>query len=172
MENVTDSELSRRETLARLVAQYERAVLNTCCMILHDHGLAEDVTQETFLKAYRALDRYRQECSEKTWLMKIALNACRDVQRSAWFRHTDRCVALEELPIAVQDADFAEAEDLLRAVRQLPGKFREVILLHYYQDMTMAEVAFALGISVSTVSKRIRQGCRCLETLLGKEWDA
>ncbi len=172
MEIASDHDLSRQEILTRLVAQYERPVLNTCYMILHDRGLAEDVTQETFLKAYRSLSRYRRECSEKTWLIKIAINTCHDVQRSAWYRHVDRRIILDNLPVSVYDTDSTEADELIHAVRQLSARHREVILLHYYQDMTMTEIAFTLGISVSAVSKRIHQACRKLEILLAKEGNA
>lgn len=160
---------SREEMLAHMVAQYEVMLLRTCYMYLRDRGLAEDATQETFLKAYRSLGTFREECSEKTWLMRIAMNTCRDMKRSAWFRYMDPSVEIERLPQPAPADEFAEADELAQAIFQLSGRHKEVILLYFYQDMTMREIASVLDLSVSTVGKRIKTACRKLEKLLGKE---
>ena len=68
--------------LERLVLQYQQPLLRTCFLYLRDRTLAEDAVQETFLKAYRSLASFRGECSEKTWLMKIAMNTCCDLRRA------------------------------------------------------------------------------------------
>ncbi len=157
------------EALTRLVAQYERPLLNTCCMILRDRALAEDATQETFIKAYKALPAFRGECSEKTWLMRIAVNTCRDMQRGGWFRHVDRGVPLDLLPEPAEDFRYSDADDIASALLQLPLRLREAVLMHFYQDMTISETAQVLGVSHQTVSKRIKQACARLKTTLGKE---
>ena len=56
-----------------------------CCVYLRDASMAEDAVQETFLKAYRALDSFKGDSSEKTWLYSIAMNVCRDMRRLAWY---------------------------------------------------------------------------------------
>ena len=160
---------SHEEMLAHMVAQYEVMLLRTCYMYLHDQGLAEDATQETFLKAYKALDSFRGDSSEKTWLMRIAMNTCRDMQRSAWFRYMDRSVEIERLPQPARTFEFMEADDLTQAILKLSVKYKEVILLHFYQDMTMREIASVLGLSASTVQKRIKTACSKLKKMLGKE---
>ena len=71
------------DRLDRMVQQYEKDLLRICCIYLRDHTAAEDVVQETFLKAFRILDSFRGESSEKTWLIQIAVNGCRDYRRSA-----------------------------------------------------------------------------------------
>ena len=128
------------ERFAQMVERYQTSLLRTCCLWLGDAALAEDAVQETFLKAYRALPRFRGESSEKTWLMRIAVNTCRDLRRSAWFRHTDRRVTPDMLPEAAAPPD-PEASSLLTDVMDLPVKQREVILLYYYQGMDVREVA-------------------------------
>lgn len=163
-----NSNISPEETLTRMVAQYEVSLLRTCYMMLRDQSLAEDATQETFLKAYKALPTFRGECSEKTWLMRIAMNTCRDMQRGAWFRHVDRRITPETLPEPYRDM-LPEADGLAQAILSLPVKYREVILLRFYQDMTMREIAVVLNIAVSTVGKRIHQACTKLEGMLRKE---
>lgn len=160
---------AREEALARMVTQHEAALLRTCYMYFRDRGMAEDATQETFLKAYKALDTFRGESSEKTWLMKIAINTCRDMKRNAWFRYMDRSVEIERLPQPAETDEWAEADDLAQAILKLPGRHKEVILLYFYQDMTIREIAAALDLSHSTVGKRIKAACQKLKKLLGKE---
>ena len=169
MEVVKGPNNSREERLAHMVAQYEVMLLRTCYMYLHDKGLAEDATQETFLKVYKALDSFRGESSEKTWLMRIAINTCRDMKRTAWFRFIDRSVEIERLPEPARAFEYMEADDLTQAILKLPTKHKEVILLHFYQDMTMREIASVLELSASTVQKRVNAACSRLKKMLGKE---
>lgn len=169
MEIVKNPNNARQEMLSRMVAQYEVVLLRTCYMYLRDRGLAEDATQETFLKAYKSLDTFRGESSEKTWLMRIAMNTCRDMKRNAWFRYMDRSVEIERLPQSARADEFAEADHLAQAIFKLSDRHKEVILLYFYQDMTMREIASVLNISVSTVGKRIKTACHKLKKLLGKE---
>lgn len=84
--------------LTRLMKNYEADVVRLCFLYLRDLSLAEDATQETFLKVYRSIGMFRRESSEKTWLMRIAINTCKDIRRGAWFRHVDRSVSLDHLP--------------------------------------------------------------------------
>lgn len=156
---------SAEGTLIRLMRQYEKDVLKMCYVYLHDLSLAEDATQETFFKAFRAMERFREESSEKTWLMRIAINTCKDIRRTAWFRHTDRATPLDKLP---EPAVPPQAESILitQEVMRLPTREREVVLLRYYQNMTLSEVAQALGISATAVSKRLKKAHQHLNFLL------
>ncbi len=151
--------------LERLVLQYQQSLLRTCFLYLRDRTLAEDAVQETFLKAYRSLASFRGECSEKTWLMKIAMNTCCDLRRAHRLRRIDPRRIPELLPQAAEPFAPAE-EELVTQVIQLPRKLREVILLYYYQDMTVTEIAVSLGISQSSVSGRLKRARGKLRTLL------
>ena len=142
------------ERFAELVGLYQTPLRRMCCVWLGDASVAEDAVQETFLRAYRALPAFRGECSGKTWLCRIAVNVCRNMKRSWWWRHVDRAVEIDNLPEVCLSA-AAEDDSLLQAVCALPLRQREVILLYYYQDMNMAEIAKTLNTSVSTVSRRL-----------------
>ena len=160
------------ERFSQLVSQYQRQLLHMCAMMLHDDAAAEDAVQETFLKAYRALPQFREECSEKTWLMRIAMNTCRDMTRTAWFRHTDRRVTPEDMQLPAQEIPRDDdREELAQAIRKLPRKYRDALLLYYYQDMTQEEVAQALNTSPSTISKRLKHARDKLRTLLERGRD-
>ncbi len=149
----------------RLVEQYQEAVLRTCFLYLRDQSLAEDAVQETFLKVYRSLPAFRGEAGEKTWIMKIAMHTCFDLNRSGWFRLMNRRITPDMLPCAASDAT-AEDDQLTLAVMKLPRKLREVILLHYYQGLSVNEVAAALNLAHSSVSGRLKRGREKLKTLL------
>ena len=113
-----------------LVSQNQDKLLRTCYLYLRDRQLAEDAVQETFLKAYRSLPDFRGYSSQKTWLTRIAINTCRDLYRSEWFRHLDRRVTPEDLP--ERGASFSSREErLIVEVMRLPRKLREVTLLYY-----------------------------------------
>lgn len=75
--------------LENAMDRWETSLMRMCYAYLGDVLLAEDAVQETFLKAWKAYDRFRGEADEKTWLMRIAINNCKDMRRGAWFRHTD-----------------------------------------------------------------------------------
>ena len=153
-----DSREDRDAWLDRAMEQYEESLLRMCFACLNDAALAEDAVQETFLKAYRALDRFRGDAEEKTWLLRIAINTCRDLRRSAWFRHVDRKVTLDGLGEPASAQEWSEWDDTLtRAVMGLRPKYREAVLLCCYQGLTGQEAASVLKISRSAVMNRLRQ---------------
>lgn len=165
---------SNAERLERWVTQYGSSILRTCFVYLADKSLAEDAAQDTFLKAWAAMDRFdgSRQHSEKAWLTRIAINTCRDYHRSKWFRHVDLRNALEDLPARYLLAEDTENEHLLLGIIRLPVKLKEVVLMYYYQGMTMQEVAAALRVSPSTVHHRLKKAEQKLRTMLtGGETD-
>ncbi len=92
------------QLLERLMAQYGDNLLRMCWTLLHDRELARDAVQETFLKAYRSLAGLREGDTERAWLMRIAVNTCRDIQRSRWWRMVNRSITPDDLPEPAGDA--------------------------------------------------------------------
>ena len=161
----------REQTLIRMVNDYQRALKNLCYMMLHDEALAEDAVQETFLKAYKGLAKFRGDCGEKTWLMRIAVNTCRDMQRTGWFRHVDRRVSPDMMPDQAAESP-EESEELALAMVALPAKYKEVVLLRYYQDMTIKEIAQTLGLAPSSVFARLKRAEKKLRVSLeGRDFE-
>ena len=160
-----DSNQDQNERFERLVNQFQASLLRTCYMYLRDREQAEDAVQETFFKAYRNFGTFRGESAEKTWLMKIAINTCRDMRRTGWSLHMDRRVTPEMLPEA--SVPFEEIEEgLIVEVMNLPLRLREVILLYYYQNMDTNEIAQTLGIARSSVSGRLQRARKKLREIL------
>jgi len=99
MDNALLASNVREDQIRYLMVAYGTPVLRMCYAYLKDTGMAEDAAQDTFIKAYQRLDRFdaHEAWSEKAWLMRIAINTCKNYRRSAWFRHVDRTVASDNL---------------------------------------------------------------------------
>lgn len=151
------------EKLETLMATYGTQVKRLCCLYLRDASLAEDAAQETFIKAWRSLASFRGESSERTWLMHIAVNTCRDALRTSWFRRLDRRVTLEELPLA---SPGPQEPALAQAITRLPVRDREVILLRYYEQLSPDEIAHMLRQPLNTVKSRLARAKKKLKQLL------
>lgn len=156
MERIKAPDPDMEQIFTGLVSSHQTSLLRMCYLNLHDAGLAEDAVQETFVKAYRALPGFRGECSMKTWLMRIAINTCRDMQRGSWLKHISRTVSLDQL--AEPSESFSEEALAVNIeIARLPVKLRETVLLYYYQNMKIEEIADILGIAVSSASERLKR---------------
>ena len=164
METVKAPDSHPEATLERLIRENQVSLKRLCYLYLHDRSLAEDAVQETFLKAYRFLQDFRGEANERTYLTRIAINTCKDMLRTGWFRHMDRRVMPEELP-AREEADPYHRE-VAAAVMNLPRKLREVILLYYYRGLNMQEIAEVLNITQPAVTGRLKRAREKLKTEL------
>lgn len=153
------------ERVSRLVEDYQMELLRLCFIYLRDVSLAEDAVQETFIKAYKGLRAFRGESKERTWLCRIAINVCKDMRRRSWFRMIRREVPLGDLQFAAPPQEVSPSA-LLGAILHLPRKDREIILMYYYEDMKLAEIAEATGVSAATVCRRLDRARRQLKELL------
>ena len=161
---------SQRESwLEEAMEKWTDSLLRICYAYLGDKALAEDALQETFLKAWKSYDRFRGEAQEKTWLMRIAINTCKDYRRTAWFRHIDNRKALDELPPRLLQVEL-EDQSLSHLVMALPARYKQVVLLYYFQGLTQKETAEAMDISPSAVIRRLRSAEKLLrQSLTGDE---
>ena len=146
-----------REAFDRLVERYQRDVYRLCYRYVNNHEDANDLAQEVFLKAWRAIGRFRGDSSFRTWLYRIGVNACLN------FRALRRPVT-QELPEALEDPRPGaavrvergdEARRVRAAVSRLPEKQRATLILKIYHDLTHEEVAQVLGSTVGTVKANL-----------------
>lgn len=151
--------------LEQLLGEHGNSLYRMCVLYLKDEALAQDAVQDTFLKAMTA--NFRGDCSEKTFLVGIAINVCRDYLRSPWLRRRADAAILDN----VEAAPVPETADdtLPSAIMALPRKYREVVVLHYYQELKAREIADALHIPLSTVTVRLSRARSLLKEQL-KGW--
>ncbi len=170
-EAIEASRRGEREAFDRLVLRYQRDVYRLCYRFVSNHEDANDLAQEVFLRAWRAIPRFRGESSFSTWLYRIAVNACLN------FR-SHRRPATQELPDAVADPvpgaeARLESDDEVRRVRaaiaRLPEKQRATLILKVYHELTHQEVAEILGSSVGTVKANLFHALANLRRLVAEE---
>ncbi len=149
-----------------LYEKYATDVLRVCYFYLGDREKAEDVCQDVFIRLMTNAPDL-EEGREKAWLFKVALNRCRDLWRSAWTRRVILgSPTFELIPAPDQTAARDEEEAMMAAVHNLPAPFREVILLHYYQNFGISEIAQITGLPEGTISSRLSRGRKKLEAIL------
>ena len=149
-----------------MMEKYGNSLMRLCFMYLKDNHLAEDAVQETFLKVYRNYGQFDGGSGEKAWINRIAINVCKDMLRSAWKR---RVSVVEELADIPDDTPCFENGDdsLVDAVMAMKPRYKEVILLFYYQDMKISDIAQALDAPESTISVRLKRAREILKKQLG-----
>jgi RNA polymerase sigma-70 factor, ECF subfamily len=147
-----------REAFDRIVARHRREVYHIARRMTGSHEDADDVTQDTFLRAYRALGSFRGESALRTWLIRIALNLSMNLGRTRSARTVDG-IDLATLPLVAsgpsQDSEKhllgAERDHRVRvAVDGLPPRQRQVVVLRVYEEMKFHEIAELLECPVGT----------------------
>jgi RNA polymerase sigma-70 factor (ECF subfamily) len=165
---VTACQRGEREAFDRLVERYQRDVYRLCYRYVNNHHDANDMAQEAFLRAFRAIGKFRGESAFSTWLYRIAVNTCLNF-RSA------RKPEASELPDSLPDRAETAAEAVERdemharvrgAVARLPEKQRATLILKVYHDLTHEEVAGILGSSIGTVKANLFHALGNLRRLL------
>lgn len=113
-----------------LVDEYGDSLLRMCFLYLKDIHLAEDAVQDTFIKVYKNYTNFKGDSEEKTWVIRIAINICKNYLRSSWWKRIDEAAVLESIT-ASNSTDTLEDEALLLEIMKLSPKYKEVILLFY-----------------------------------------
>jgi len=160
--------------IERLVQTHQQDVYRLALSILDDPEEADDATQEVFLAALRSLDSFRGDSSIKTWLFSITINLCRSRLQRGKSRARLRQI-LQSLFRSNQTHPESEAiqheadSELWRAVHVLDEKHRIPVILRYYHDLPIAEIAEMLGIPVGTVHSRLNHARERLRAQLKDE---
>lgn len=147
-----------------LVRRYESRLLRFALRMLNDATDAEDVLQWTFVRAYRGLRAYRPGGYFSSWIYRIALNECRRRMKTRGRQQQCTTDLDADLPAASKQEpqSVVIAGDRNRMIREavyaLPAHYREVIVLFYFDDLSVEELAQAMGISVSAAKVRLHRG--------------
>lgn len=166
-------EAGRLDTEARFnnaYAAYANDVLRMAYFYLADRHKAEDVCQDVFIRFYKHCETVQPD-REKAWLMRVTVNCCRDLWRSAWLRRVVLGAPTLEI-IPAQDDVIEQREEkaeMMRLIHQLPASFRETLLLYYYEEMSIPEIAAALDLPEGTVSSRLSRARKKLQSLMKEE---
>ncbi|MDE5576231.1 MAG: sigma-70 family RNA polymerase sigma factor [Oscillospiraceae bacterium] len=154
------------EKTEELFKKYGDEILRTCMLILRNRALAEDAAMTVYEKAFSAFHSFHGGASEKTWLIRIAVNVCRNILKSSAYKTS----ASGEIPDTVSERDEYSAAETKAAVSQalmsLPEIYREAAVLHLYNGFTLKEAAKLAGVSQSAMTFRVSKAKELLRRAL------
>lgn len=161
-------------TFEELMRSYANDVFRVSYLYLKDWQLAEEAVQDTFVKVYEKHNQFRGESSEKTWIMHIAINVCNNYKRNQWFKkvllgENHVLPRYSEEPIEAELLRRDESAHLLETIMNLKANEKAVILLYYYQNMKISEIAVALGIKEATVKTRLQRARKKIKEFVEEE---
>ncbi|MBU5313036.1 sigma-70 family RNA polymerase sigma factor [Tissierella carlieri] len=163
-----------RKTLAEehfnnLIDKYGTEILRLCYLYLKDYQLAEDACQDTFLKVYSNFHKFNELSTEKTWITKICINTCKNYLRNPWKRK----VKLENRELVQNEIsdqeifDELEKSELFSSIMNLKQTYKEIILMYYYQQLSVKEISQILDISESNAFTRLSRVRQFLKDKIG-----
>lgn len=157
----------KKEILNESMAQHGDYIKRLIFSYIKDIPKAEDIVQDVFIKFYKNLDRFKGRSSIKTFLYRIAVNECQNYLSSWHYRKLKITEKIKNLEYksSVED-DYIQKEQnvsLSDLIGKMPVKYREVIWLHYYVELTVPEIADVLDCSVNTVKTRLLRGRKVLK---------
>ncbi|WP_243354579.1 sigma-70 family RNA polymerase sigma factor [Bacillus litorisediminis] len=162
------------EALEQMMDKYGSLVLKTAFFYVKDPYLSEDICQEVFIRAFKNWNQFRGASSVKTWLIRIAINLCKDkigIKAATAERPTS--------PFLLQINGYGHVEEevlqrikqseILKHVLELPAHYQEVMYLYYYLDFSTAEISTAIEAPEGTVRGRLHRARQMLKEQLEKE---
>ena len=176
----TDKQLIRNflegndESFEYLVKKHLKAVYNFLYQLTKDMSLADDLTQETFFKAWKNIRRFDPEKNFKAWLFTIAKNSAYDAwkkkktlpfslfENSEGYNKLDEIVEEKPLPDELLE-QIGSAEELEEKMKKLSKKYRTILLLHYKEDFSLAEIAAILSIPYNTIKSQHKRALNALK---------
>lgn len=165
--NREESNEGMRLSIQELVDEYKDNIYAVAFNVCKNAQDAEDVVQDTFISYYTEKKEFENRQHIRAWLIRVAINKAKNVNRTFWRRNV---LSLKDY-IGTLEFDTSESEELFSAVMKLPGKYRIVIHLFYYEDYSVNEIADILNISVSNVKVRLSRGRSMLRECLKEEWE-
>ncbi|MFS0637812.1 sigma-70 family RNA polymerase sigma factor [Mesobacillus foraminis] len=146
-----------------IMHRHGQEILQLVYSYVKNRSIAEDLTQDIFVKCYKSLHTYSGKARIRTWLWRIAINHCKDYLKS-WYARNVILTEKETEPVYHQDKTVeqtviqkGEDQELAEAVMELPIKYREVIYLFYFEELSIKEISEVTDIKENTVKTRLRR---------------
>lgn len=149
------------------MSDYGDTIFRMCFLYLRDYQLAEDATQETFIKAMTSYEKFEHRSSEKTWLTRIAINCCKNIMRTNWFQIIKNNIIESDGNVSDNLInDFIEKNSISNAILKLDLGDRKLIILYYYQELSIKDIAVISATSENTVNQRLFRARKRLKKIL------
>lgn len=163
--------LNKDDQLVLLMEEYGDMVIRLAYTYVKQKQMAEDIAQEVFISCYKHLNLFQKNSSYKTWIYRITVNKCKDIVRSWSFKNIyykdiiRSRIKSESKSLENKLISWEENQFIFQKVLSLPIKLREVIILHYYEDLSINEIAELLCFSPNTVKTRLHRARKQLKSL-------
>lgn len=154
------------EKMTEIYDKYSNAVYRMAFAYCKNKADAEDIMQEVFIRLFSTDIVFEDEAKEKSWLLKVTVNKCRDMFRSLRYKYSLTSIPLEEADIIYETQ---EESDVYHAVMSLPNKYRTVIHLFYYEEYTIKEISAITGDKETAIQTQLYRARKKLKDILGKE---
>lgn len=164
--------------IGHMIDQYGDLVMTLCKRILIDNRLVEEATQDTFVKAYKNLDRFRADCSLKTWIYRIAYHTAIDYSR----KKKQKLVSYEEIPFDSSPhstenpyqnmEDYEQKMWVQNSISRLPPEQAALITLYYLEEKNVREVSEITGLTESNIKIKLFRARKSLAEILVKSQNA
>ncbi|MEO8252171.1 MAG: RNA polymerase sigma factor [Chloroflexota bacterium] len=156
-----------REAFSALAASVIDRLYATAVLILRDHSLADDATQETIVRVWRDLPSLRDPDRFEAWLRRLLVNACRDEGRRQRQRRPEMTLlSIHEPSVGDSSVALADRDALERGFRRLTHDHRTAVVLHHYLGLSLPEVADATGVPLGTAKSRVHHATLALRAAL------
>ena len=171
MDYVVSSDIARSEWLTHLMNEYGDRLTKLAYTYIKDVGKAQEIVQDVFVTCYEQYEKVRQIEKIKPWLYRVTINRAKDVLRSTWVKRVllHNALAHEQITSNLTEETILQNDEqttLFHMILALPVKYREVILLFYYEDCSIDDIANTLKVNSNTIKTRLKRG----RSLLEKHW--
>ncbi len=158
----------REEAYRQLIEEYGNKLLRTCYLILNDREEAEDVVQETFIKVFNKIDTFKEKSGLYTWIYAIALNLSRDRMRTKqdMLELKDEWIGNDDVELHVEIN--IDREQLRKEIFEMNSLYREVLVLFYYEELSIREISNLLNEKEGTIKSKLSRGRNMLKESLLK----
>lgn len=152
--------MQNKDIIENLISLYGNDVLRIATAYTHNTTIAEDIFQDVFIKVSRNINKFEKRSSEKTWIIRITINTCKDYLKSSWNK---KVISMENID---DNSNLHTEDDLLKTeisnivvqeILKLPLKYKDILLLYYYQDFSTSEIAKILSIPEPSVRTRLKR---------------
>ena len=143
--------MQNNDIIENLISLHGNDVLRIATAYTRNPDISEDIFQEVFIKVAQNINKFEKRSSEKSWIIRITINTCKDYLKSSWNKK------VVPMDVIETNSDIFTEDSIIKEILKLPIKYKEVLLLYYYQDLLTSDIAKILNIPEPSVRTRLRR---------------
>ncbi|GGA80393.1 sigma-70 family RNA polymerase sigma factor [Ornithinibacillus halotolerans] len=170
---IDENVIEKESMIEQLMDEYADGILHLVYTYVKNRTTAEDLTQEIFMKCYEKYHQFDHKANVKSWAYRVAINHCKDYLRSWHYRKINLnekiwdYIPSRSTNVEKEVIEKEEGDSLVDAVMTLPVIYREVVFLHYYEELTLTEISNVTSVNINTLKTRLKRAKELLKDKLG-----